>query len=260
VNRETKHESEYEGLFADFYDFLHAGQTVDVGVFVTMAEERGGPALEIGCGTGRVLVPLATAGVAVTGIDASPDMLAICQRKLRGLPEGGRAHLVRADMRRFALRSRYRLALMVCNTLWHCLTPEEAIDAFRCARAHLDAEGRFVVDVSLPDLALMEETSGKTETLRQVDAERDRAFVSQLTPTYDLEHLLEHDRIALREFRDGKVVRSATCEFTLKHYTAEEIRDLVGRAGLAIHEEWGTFQRTPLRDGSREGVFVTGPA
>ena len=89
--------SEYEGLFAEFYDILHAGQTVDVGVFLDLAVERGGPALELGCGTGRVLVPLAAAGVEATGIDSSRDMLAILTRKLSDVPEDSRPHLIRAD-------------------------------------------------------------------------------------------------------------------------------------------------------------------
>jgi SAM-dependent methyltransferase len=250
-------DSEYEGLFAEFYDFLHAGQTVDVAVFTELAEERGGPALEIGCGTGRVLAPLAGAGIGATGIDASRDMLALCARKLRSMPEDARPHLVLADMRRFSLRGRYGLALMVCNTLWHCRSDEDALAAFRCAREHLAPDGRFVLDVCLPDLDLWAETSGTTETLRVPDPEGRRDFVSHFTPTYDPERLIERDRIVLREMRGGRIVRSAECEIELRHYRAEEIRDLLARAGLEIREEWGTFKRTPLRPGSREGIFVS---
>jgi len=74
--------SEYEGFFAEFYDLLQPSAP-EAGAIGAIARECGGPILELGCGTGRLLLPLATAGFDVTGLDLFPDMLRICARKER---------------------------------------------------------------------------------------------------------------------------------------------------------------------------------
>lgn len=64
---------------ADLYDYVVPyRERADVDFFVEAAIESGGPVLEIGCGTGRVLIPTARAGVEITGLDLSPHMLEIC--------------------------------------------------------------------------------------------------------------------------------------------------------------------------------------
>ena len=90
---------------ADLYDHVVPyRQRQDVAFFVEAAQVAGGPVLEVGCGTGRVLIPTARMGVDITGLDASPHMLAMCREKLRQEPAEvqARARLVAADMRHFA--------------------------------------------------------------------------------------------------------------------------------------------------------------
>src|SRR4030042_4406723 len=89
-------------LVAEFYDFVVPyRERGDVNFFVEAARERGGPVLEIGCGTGRVLIPTARAGIEILGPDASPAMLTVCREKLAREPETTRAQatLTEGDMR-----------------------------------------------------------------------------------------------------------------------------------------------------------------
>lgn len=87
-------------VFAEFYDYvIPYRDRRDVGFFVAMARQAGGPVLELGCGTGRVLIPTARAGVEIVGLDVSAPMLAVCREKLSRKPEEvqARVRLVRAD-------------------------------------------------------------------------------------------------------------------------------------------------------------------
>src|SRR5262245_21993932 len=91
---------------ADLYD--HVGpyrSRPDVAFFLSEAVNAGSPILEIGCGTGRVLIPIARAGVEITGVDLSPHMLRICRDRLDHEPEvvQSRVTLVQGDMRSFAV-------------------------------------------------------------------------------------------------------------------------------------------------------------
>ena len=75
-------------LVAEFYDYVAPyRERQDVAFFVQMARDSGGPVLEIGCGTGRVLIPTAQAATEIVGLDASPAMLARCREKLSREPQ-----------------------------------------------------------------------------------------------------------------------------------------------------------------------------
>src|SRR3989304_7846922 len=91
-------------FIADLYDHVAPYRDrPDIAFFVEAASKAGSPVLELGCGTGRVLIPTARAGVDIVGLDLSPHMLAVCRQRLRDEPEAiqFKVRLVQADMRRF---------------------------------------------------------------------------------------------------------------------------------------------------------------
>src|SRR6185503_14924092 len=93
-------------FIAELYDqVVPYRERADVAFFVEAAREAGSPVLEVGCGTGRVLIPTARAGLEVVGLDLSPNMLGVCRQKLKDEPEAvqSRVQLVQADMRNFEL-------------------------------------------------------------------------------------------------------------------------------------------------------------
>ncbi len=80
-------DTEQYAATAEFYDYVVPYQTrPDVTFFVEAAQASGGPVLEVGCGTGRVLIPTARAGISIYGIDLSPHMLAVCEQRLEQEP------------------------------------------------------------------------------------------------------------------------------------------------------------------------------
>ena len=93
---------EYTGESAVYYDYVATGVEGDVPFYVEEARSAGSPVLELGCGTGRILIPMAAAGLEVVGLDASHDMLMIARNKLEVLPPEvrRRVQLVEGDMRR----------------------------------------------------------------------------------------------------------------------------------------------------------------
>jgi len=112
----------------------------------------GGPVLEYGIGTGRIALPLARAGIAVTGIDRSAPMLSALKRHLAAEPEEvrRRVHLVKGDMRKVRLRRRFPVVLAAFNTILHLAERHEVESFFERVRQHLAPGGRFIFDFSLP--------------------------------------------------------------------------------------------------------------
>jgi len=143
----------YDSL-ARYYDIVHSSLKVDLEHILQLAGKIGGPILELGCGTGRLMVPLARAGFAVTGVDNAPAMLAGARKRLdRESPDvRQRITLVRADVKRFSLphaEGEIRLALVPYNTLHH-FRADEIRQLLRASARYLHQEGRLFIDVTNP--------------------------------------------------------------------------------------------------------------
>lgn len=138
-------------LIAPYYDLTHANLTEDIPFVLAQARQTGGPVLELGCGSGRLLLPLARAGVAVTGLDHSPVMLARAQERLAEESEAvqNRVLLVEGDMNRFVIDGRFPLILIPYNTFMH-LDDAQALAALKQVKRHLAVGGQLFIDLANP--------------------------------------------------------------------------------------------------------------
>ncbi len=138
---------------ARYYDLTHADLTEDIPVVLALAEEAGGPVLELGCGSGRLLLPLARAGYAVTGVDNSAAMLARARARLAAEPIGvqTRVRLVEADMTGFELADdgRFPLIIIPYNTFLHLDTTQK-MAALRQIKQYVRQDGRLFIDLINP--------------------------------------------------------------------------------------------------------------
>lgn len=137
------------------YDLTHAALVEDIPYLLALAAETGGPILELGCGSGRLLLPLLQAGHRVVGVDNSPQMLARAKAKLAQLPltQAAQAQLVAGDMRHLALPGEamgpFNLIVLPYNTAMH-LSPGEIAQTLAGCKRYLAGNGRFLIDVANP--------------------------------------------------------------------------------------------------------------
>jgi SAM-dependent methyltransferase len=185
----------------------------------------GGRALEFAIGTGRVAVPLAASGVPVTGIELSRPMVA----RLREKADETAIPVVLGDMATARAPGEYALVYLVYNTIGNLLTQAEQVQCFRNAAAHLSAGGRFVIELTVPQL-------------RALPPGQDAAvFASEPgylgVDTYDVlsQHLVSHHFT----FADG---REARVERSPHRYIWPAELDLMGElAGFELesrHADW----------------------
>lgn len=140
--------------FARFYDMVHSGLTADVAYVLGLAEAAGGSILEVGTGTGRLLLQLARAGHMVTGVDNSPAMLAKARTWLEKEPLSvqRRITLIEADVRKLSLprpNKTFSLILLPYNTLFHFQSDEIRLMLWNLSK-YLGHEGRLFIDVTNP--------------------------------------------------------------------------------------------------------------
>ncbi len=152
---------------AEFYDDTppYAARK-DIDFYIQSARESGGPVLEVGCGTGRVLIPTAAAGVEITGLDLSDHMLAICRRRLRqeAADVRDRVTLVRGDMRLFDLGREFALVTTPFRPFQHLETVDDQMSCLQTIRRHLKPGGRLILDLFNPSLKFLTDDGASRES------------------------------------------------------------------------------------------------
>ncbi len=255
-------DSEYSGFFAEFYDILHSNLN-DVKFYKQLAKQYGPQVLEIGSGTGRILLPLAREGYEVTGLESNEDMLKICQKKMEEESEEAvkNIDLIKGDMRNFVLDKKFDLIIAPCNVTCHLIERSDLKKALSCFRNHLKEDGILVIDNSLPDIESMVENNGEEQVLEFTHPENGREIVDRFTATYDFVEQIERDSIVIREYDGEKKTREAEVEERLTFYFPKELRSALKSEGFEIFEERGSLsEEIPIDKNSDEMVFLCRPS
>jgi len=205
---------------------------------------RGGPALELAVGTGRIALPLAGSGIRVDGIDLSPAMVA----KLRAKPGGDQISVTMGDFADVSVQGTYPLVFVVYNTLFNLLTQEDQTRCFENVAAHLTDDGSFVVEAFVPSFLY------RLRSDQYVDAEAiDVAEVWLDVGRHDpVAQRLDESHVLLS--RAGLRLYPVVCR-----YSWPSELDLMARiAGLRLKERWGSWSREPFTATSDMHVSVYG--
>jgi SAM-dependent methyltransferase len=244
---------EYAGAQARYYDPYFRGVEGDVVFYVQAARDAGGPVLEVGCGTGRVLLPIARAGVEVVGLERAPALLAQARRKLSGVSArvARRVELVEGDLCGLELHRRFPLVLAPYRALQHLLTPVDQEQALRRIRRHLAPGGRLVFDVYDPLRELAAGLVVGDGQLRQdtdfIDQQTGNRVVVWYSRRFDPElQLLEQELLFEEQDAEGCVVGRSRGRLTLRYTFRYEMEYLLRRCGLAVEAVWGDFAGNPF--------------
>jgi SAM-dependent methyltransferase len=132
----------------DLYDALLTASDNQLNFYLNLAQRSGGPVLELGCGTGQIIVPIATAGPPAVGLDNSPQMLGAARDRARAA--GARVEFVQADMREFELGQEFSLIFIARNSLLHLSEQSDFAALFAAVRRHLLPGGLLAFDIFKP--------------------------------------------------------------------------------------------------------------
>ena len=236
-------------LYTDptLYDSLFpaGSETASEQFYLEEARRGGGSVLELGCGSGRLTVGLARAGVELVGLDLSEMMLEAARAKAAAA--GVAIRFVQGDMRSFEMEERFSAILIPGNSLLHMLTIADLQRCLSCVRRHLAPGGRLVFDISKWDLKRLVMEPGDRYPVMQ----RDAVSIEE-TSTYDS---VEQVRTIRWHFVEGGMdVR--TIEYRLRVIFPQELVLLVESSGLKLESRFGGFEREPFTSSSRRQVCI----
>jgi SAM-dependent methyltransferase len=228
-------------MLPQLYHAHHSQHLEDLSFWLELAAQTGGPVLELGCGTGRVLLPLDQAGYRTTGLDNNPAMLKFLKANI-----GPRVYpmplLLAADISRFNLAMQYPLIIIPCNT-FSTLPENNRRAALECIRKHLAPGGSFVV--SIPNPQVLEDLPGRSgaefedefihpqsgNPVQVSSSWRRSRHTFSVTWIYD--HLLPNGKV------ERLIIETAHQKVPAETYERE-----IQAAGLKVTQIYGDFNRS----------------
>lgn len=242
--------SDYK-FVAEFYDHVVPYRDrADIDFYIEEAERSAGPVLELGCGTGRVLLPIARTGIEIVGVDLSGNMLEVCKQRLQLEPEDvqARAELIRGDMSTIELEKNFRLVTIPFRAYQHLLTVEAQIRTIENVHRLLWPDGHLVLDVFNPSIHALTaenvgEEFGEEPEFELPDGRRvlrrhrivERDHIDQIS-SVELIYLVIHP--------DGHRERLIHA-FKMRHLFRFEMEHLLARCGFEVMSVFSDFDRKP---------------
>lgn len=234
----------------------------DVAFYVEQAKRSGGPVLEIGSGTGRVLVPTARAGVQIVGLDSSTAMLEVCRQRLAEEPQAiqNLVQLVQGDMRQFELDRLFGLVTIPFRPFQHLITVADQIACLENIHRHLAPDGRLVFDVFNPSLeSLTDENFGEEIGDEPPFTTPDGKQVTRKHRVVDRDRYAQINYVELIyyvTYPDGMQERLVH-SFPMRYLFRFEAEHLLARCGFEVERVYADFDLSPY--GSKypgELIFV----
>ncbi len=260
----------FYGVCAAFYDadYEAAGYDHDIGFYVELACGAGGPVLELGCGTGRVLLPTARAldrvgsDAPVVGVDASAAMLARLEERLAEEPAGvrERVRLVHGDVRTADVREHapggFALVTAPFRVVHHLVERADQRAWLANVARHLTPRGHLVFDLFQPDYAMVADPPSVSVDIERTDPATGRTVRRASSARHEPEsQTFEVELEWLVEREDGEEESIEAGVSRLRWFTRAEIELLLEIEGFETLDAWGDFDRTPHGSGA-EAIVV----
>jgi SAM-dependent methyltransferase len=229
-------------IYARFYDLDFGDADADLLMYQQFASRCGSPILELGCGTGRVLLPLARQGYRITGLDISPSMLDAARVKVDAEGLGDRVTLVEQDMRKLKVGTRFNLVFAAINSFMHLLTIEEQLAVLDRIRHHLNPGGLLLLDLFNPDLTRLLDLRGQLSLAKTMtDPDTGHRLMRFHSDKADLGQQTISVTFIVDEIDSTGHVQRTLFPFTIRYLFRFELELLLRHAGFEIETFYGSY-------------------
>ena len=246
--------------YSEFYDLYVGDRRDDLPMYMDHAARSSSPVLEIGAGSGRLTIPLASEGYRVVAVDISPSMLAILEAKLEKQPADvrSRVRIVQSDVCRLDLGETYDLVIVPFYTFNYLLTAEVQREALRRIRSHMDESGRLILDVYIPVRRIAASVDGAVPRVDMADPSTGSRVRSWNTYQVDVEARTEHITQRWEVTRSDGLVQGREFSVVRRHFLPGELERLVISQGFEVLDVFTGYRGEAPSPSSEQLVYTLG--
>lgn len=253
--------STYGDTWGEWYDRIHVRDD-DLPFWTEEARVSGGPVLELGCGTGRVAIPIAQTGIHVVGLDNSRELLRIARTKARNLRlSRDQIQFMYGDMRRFSLKQQFSLVCIPFNSFLLLLSVAEQFQALLAIRKHLIPSGRLIIDIFVPDLdRLVSDQGVEPSKGERIESDSDQQLILREQSFCDnFNQIITARNIIEQRDPEGKLAQTVLKEYQLRYIHRFEMQHLLAAAGYNVLDIYGSYERHSLDEEDPRMIWVATP-
>ena len=246
--------------WSKFYDiFYSTAPKDDIFFYIDMCNKFGGPILELGAGTGRILLPISNAGHSITGLDISAGMLSKIKSKIQ-TNNGNypKIKLINADMKDFKLDKRFELILIPARTLLLETNHEKQVMVLKNAAAHLTSSGRIIFDIYYPDKEMINCDPNEEFLLGVSAAQKDEnRYILTGKNRFDTVNQLNFSRQYIEKINvSGESLDKTMLTVETRYLYFEQVLEMCKISNLKVDHAYGNFSYGPITELSDDMIFV----
>jgi SAM-dependent methyltransferase len=246
----------HAALIADFYDHPDLYDALlpaatHVPFYLDLARQYAGAVLELACGTGQLIIPIALHGLPTVGLDRAGAMLN--NARARASAAGASVEFVEGDMREFALGRHFSLIFVARNSLLHLLSTEDLLSALAAIKHHLVPGGVLAFDVFVPDVRMLARDPGQRFPVMEENTDPFGRLRVEATHDYDAATQINYGTwyVSAPRKRDAWIV-----PMVLRSIFPQELPLLLSAAGFELTSRFGDLARAPFGRDSRSQVCL----
>jgi SAM-dependent methyltransferase len=246
--------SDEQTLYNDsiFYDLIHGefAPPETLAFYEDKIALYGSPVLELACGTGAYLIPLAEKGISIVGVDISDEMLS--RAKEKAAARNVAVDLRKSDIRDFELNQKFPLILLLGNSLQHLSTREDVEKCFAAVKRHLTANGRFVVEVFNPSVKILSRKPDENVLDSEYETPEGKAVLTGRV-NYDAATQINH---ITWNYQNQATAKNKQFSFTMRQFFPQELDALLHYNGFQIEQKFGNRDGSPFESSSLRQIVV----
>jgi SAM-dependent methyltransferase len=253
--------SGFYATIARYYDAEHTDRTDDLALYSELAEEYGGPALDVGCGTGRVLFHLAQEGHTVYGIDSEQAMLDRARRRLAAFPHlRARITIHQGDVLTWEPAAAFKLSLLSYNSLMHFHDQPQQLALLQRLRRWAAPDSALVIDLpNAGETFATQDSSALTLERTFIDTDTGHLVMQQAVSYLDRVQQLMHVTWIYDEITGEGMVQRTVAPVVFRYFFYPEVRLLLAQTGFEVAEVYGDSERSPFEDGCERMIVIARP-
>ena len=222
----------YQGLIAEWYDDWLKERTDDKDYYSGIFKGFAGRVLELACGTGRLLIPIAETGVPIDGLDSSEDVLNVLRSKAANLGLKG-AELHNQSMENFNLAAQYDAIFVASGSFQLLISTENALNSLKCIRRHLSDTGFFIVDIFVPWSNILEQKRDYYQVTRDVSRPDGKRSIVLERFKIDIPEQIKYGTYRYEFYDQRRLIECIIDDLSIRWYWKDEFVSLLNRASFS---------------------------